>query len=625
MKKHLLISVSLFIFISCSTSSNLTSEQKQKFTTECIGNSICDTPKSISTPKNVRIIKSTDTSITVTWDPVAPSSSYQLFIDGKAGPSVVTNSIILENGSYGLTLVKGKSYNIQVQAIYAPSPDEKTWVYSEKSAGISWVLGDPVKQTSNIPGDTSLVPGSFTSKNYFSCTFCDYYNGKYSKIYSSSTFQYNRCVKKDAGFGDIDFAFAPRGPLVGKTTSKCYVDGGNWVKRDGINGNELDWSSAEGWEGGAPEDPLLSEYVNLEHEEFVYNYGNPGKKDFQKYDLKSLLEIIRKRLPIAEKILEKDPNNSKSRVLLGELYQHILTEISYDSGKEGQMDTKIFAEYRFEAIEMIKKLFALKITDKEILDNSGKLWGLQNMTIYPTSCINAISRIYERINSISNNYYSAECLAIKKEIGVKKDSLKPNGVEISCGRIIYGQESSTTPTTTPIQTSTSTQGGNNLSYSAALDYSIKNGNPNGAWSYGWMPNDFSSFNAYTGQTTSSGFILWTSSPSSPSLFRNDSSNTAFGVSPGQISLHPSSTKQPSVLRWTAQKESTYIISGKFYSGDSGEMKVGVRQASNWLWQGTDSGAFNIEKKLSASDTIDFVVYGNYSSGNTPIDVTIKEK
>ena len=48
-------------------------------------------------------------------------------------------------------------------------------------------------------------------------------------------------------------------------------------------------------------------------------------------------------------------------------------------------------------------------------------------------------------------------------------------------------------------------------FDATADFSITNGNPNEAWSYGWMPTDFSVFNLCTTTTTvGGGFPAWTS-------------------------------------------------------------------------------------------------------------------
>jgi hypothetical protein len=68
-----------------------------------------------------------------------------------------------------------------------------------------------------------------------------------------------------------------------------------------------------------------------------------------------------------------------------------------------------------------------------------------------------------------------------------KISVTAKGIEVT---IPVGRSSTVQPGQTP---------GNPVSipYSALRDFSLAKGNPNGSWSYGWMPTDFSIFNIYT--------------------------------------------------------------------------------------------------------------------------------
>jgi hypothetical protein len=164
-------------------------------------------------------------------------------------------------------------------------------------------------------------------------------------------------------------------------------------------------------------------------------------------------------------------------------------------------------------------------------------------------------------------------------------------------------------------------------YDATADFSVTNGNPNGVWSYGWMNSDFSgSFNAYT-NTVNTLWAQWytagMSSDNTPAVAYNGTSSLQYGVAPGQLTLHPGPQTQASVLRFTAPTSGIYNISGQFFPGDSGSMSVGVRQGSTWLWQRSDSGSFSINNyTLTSGSAIDFVVYGGYYSGNTPLSLTI---
>jgi hypothetical protein len=52
------------------------------------------------------------------------------------------------------------------------------------------------------------------------------------------------------------------------------------------------------------------------------------------------------------------------------------------------------------------------------------------------------------------------------------------------------------------------------------------------------------------------------------------------------------------------------------------MLVAVRMRGEALWQAIDSGEFEMLETVAAGDTVDFVVYGGYYSGNTPLEANI---
>jgi len=99
----------------------------------------------------------------------------------------------------------------------------------------------------------------------------------------------------------------------------------------------------------------------------------------------------------------------------------------------------------------------------------------------------------------------------------------------------------------------------------------------------------------------------------------------YHVELGQVSLHPGSSEQPSVARWTTPSGAagSYTIDGQFYAGDSGIMQVDVRINGTGVWQATDFGSFQLASNLLPGDTVDFAVYGGYGYGNTPLDATIQ--
>lgn len=159
-----------------------------------------------------------------------------------------------------------------------------------------------------------------------------------------------------------------------------------------------------------------------------------------------------------------------------------------------------------------------------------------------------------------------------------------------------------------------------VTYDATADFTTANGNPNGVWSYGWMPTNFSTFTAYTNHSTVSWYGWGVDT--SPAVWKNTASTTECGVAPGQISLHPGPGTEPCVLRFTALYTGTYSVMGQFFAGHSGIMQVGIRAGSTWLWNATDAGSFNFNRSITQGSSLDFVVYGGYGAGNTPISLVI---
>ncbi len=168
----------------------------------------------------------------------------------------------------------------------------------------------------------------------------------------------------------------------------------------------------------------------------------------------------------------------------------------------------------------------------------------------------------------------------------------------------------------------------NQTYDATADFGITNGNPNGVWSYGWMATDFTGFTLFTktslGDGVNPNWLRGGGSDGTPAIWMNRTAGWLYGVPPNHITLHPGPGTEPSVLRWTAPQTGYYSVVGKFLAGDSGTMQVGVRANDAWLWQATDSGSFNILHRATVGGSIDFVVYGGYYSGNTPLELAITE-
>ena len=165
------------------------------------------------------------------------------------------------------------------------------------------------------------------------------------------------------------------------------------------------------------------------------------------------------------------------------------------------------------------------------------------------------------------------------------------------------------------------------SYNPTTEFSLTNGNPNGVWTYGWMPSDFSAFHLFTNPIHNPAFDQWytpgMSGDYTPTVGYNYHNSPQYGVPAGDLMLHPGPNLQASLVRFTAPTTGSFNIDGQFLPGDTGQMSVGVREGGTFLFQHTDSGAFNLDHtSLNVGDTIDFVVYGGYGFGSTPLEVTI---
>ncbi|HKQ36689.1 MAG TPA: CARDB domain-containing protein, partial [Verrucomicrobiae bacterium] len=156
-------------------------------------------------------------------------------------------------------------------------------------------------------------------------------------------------------------------------------------------------------------------------------------------------------------------------------------------------------------------------------------------------------------------------------------------------------------------------------YDPTLSFSTQNGNPNGVWSYGWMPTDFSAYTAYTNH----GDINWYGwgGDATPGIWRNYG-GPAYGVPSGWLSLHPGNGTEPCVLRWTAPGSGIARVTGRFLAGDGGVMQVAVRRNNQSWWNAVDSGVFALTDAVTTGDVIDFAVYGGYGYGNTPLEAQV---
>jgi len=159
-------------------------------------------------------------------------------------------------------------------------------------------------------------------------------------------------------------------------------------------------------------------------------------------------------------------------------------------------------------------------------------------------------------------------------------------------------------------------------------FSNTKGNPNGAWSYGWVNNSAFQLYEITSQGGANGTSPGWCGPYNgvPVIWKN-TGVPIYAVETGQLSLHPGPDSQMCVAQWTAPADwsGSAAIQGQFFPGDSGIMQVGIFKNGDWgspLWSASDSGSFNLSEQIVAGDTIDFGVYGGFSYGNTPLEATI---
>ena len=163
-------------------------------------------------------------------------------------------------------------------------------------------------------------------------------------------------------------------------------------------------------------------------------------------------------------------------------------------------------------------------------------------------------------------------------------------------------------------------------YSTSTAFSNLN-NPNGVWSYGFKSTVTGTFTAYTKSFNYGTYNSWYNVFDNPSFMYNYSNSTVYGVAPKESSLHPGSSGEISVLRWTAPQAGTISIKGSFKAGDTGAVDVYVLKNTSTLFSKTSTlitESYDQTTTVAIGDTIDFQVgnAGNFTSDATPIDGVI---
>ncbi|MFT3683866.1 MAG: GC-type dockerin domain-anchored protein [Phycisphaerales bacterium] len=168
-------------------------------------------------------------------------------------------------------------------------------------------------------------------------------------------------------------------------------------------------------------------------------------------------------------------------------------------------------------------------------------------------------------------------------------------------------------------------------WDVTADFSNSNGNPNGVWTYGWYSTDFTQFTPmtpYAGGNGSPGWSGHLGGDGTPVVYRNTGGEgVPFGVPLNWFALHPGPSGQAAVARWTCPTGVTGQagIAGEFLAGDSGVMQVGVRIDGVEVFHATDHGPFALCEAVEPGTVVEFVVYGAYFNGNTPLRATISTR
>jgi hypothetical protein len=168
-------------------------------------------------------------------------------------------------------------------------------------------------------------------------------------------------------------------------------------------------------------------------------------------------------------------------------------------------------------------------------------------------------------------------------------------------------------------------------YNPTTDFSVtQNQNVNGVWSYGYENASFGNFQLMNYNEPASGTPLgWRvlQYQDSGNIWVNTAAYSQYGVSPGQLSLHPNEDGTPTVLRWIAPSAGSFTINGQFLAGDVGTPDIAVLVNGTKVWTGNNAGSFNLNGSIAAGGDIDFAVYfdssvRNWYNDNTPLVATV---
>lgn len=174
----------------------------------------------------------------------------------------------------------------------------------------------------------------------------------------------------------------------------------------------------------------------------------------------------------------------------------------------------------------------------------------------------------------------------------------------------------------------------------ARDFSLTNPSPR--WTYGWSPTRGGAFTAFgNGEHAANGMDYWNIAPGGlPNLSKNRTTSTitqATNSTPaGKVVVHPGSSGENPVVRWTAPSTNTFRILGSFVGYDSSyptTTDVAIlknNSTASTLFSGNINSynaplPFDVTVAMNAGETIEFTVgYGNgsFAGDATGVDATI---
>lgn len=180
------------------------------------------------------------------------------------------------------------------------------------------------------------------------------------------------------------------------------------------------------------------------------------------------------------------------------------------------------------------------------------------------------------------------------------------------------------------------------------EFSVTNGNPNGAWSYGYKSSSTGVFTAFTQSGTGAivgpgTFDFWgnTIAFTVPAAYKLTAGTlTGYnggngGISVGDVSLHPGSAGEYAVVRYTVASTGLYDISALWGAGDGtsqyGNVDAELLLNSSSLFSAANTGvnqSFSASAvALNAGDFLDIQVgRGNdsYLYDTTPVNLKITQ-